>query len=57
MTQPITNSYRAQIIEANNKVLRRLGPSVIKAKDRDEIVRVLEEMAERLREKSAGCVA
>lgn len=48
MTAPITNSYRSQILRANITILRQLGPSTIKPSQRDEIVRVLEDMIERL---------
>ncbi len=48
MKNPITNSYRAQILKANVDIIRRLGPSVIKPNQRDEMVRVLEDMVQRL---------
>lgn len=48
MKNPITNSYRAQILRANVDIIRRLGPSVIKPNQRDEMVRVLEDMVQRL---------
>lgn len=48
MKNPITNSYRAQILKANVDIIKRLGPSVIKPSQRDEIVRVLEDMVDRL---------
>lgn len=49
MKNPITNSYRAQIIRACIGVIKQLGPSVIKSAQRDEMVRVLEDMDTRLR--------
>lgn len=48
MKNPITNSYRAQILKANIDIVRRLGPSTIKPNQRDEMVRVLEDMVSRL---------
>ena len=48
MTQPITNSYRVQILRANITILRQLGTSTIKAAQRDEMVRVIEDMIDRL---------
>ena len=54
MTRPITNSYRIQILQAVAGILRRSGPGIIKPAERDEMVRVLEDMVDRLREKAGG---
>lgn len=48
MKNPITNSYRAQNLQAAIKLIRPLGPKAVKPSERDEIVRVLEGMVQRL---------
>ncbi len=49
MKNPITYSYRAQILKANVDIIKRLGPSVIKPSQRDEMVRVMEDIVDRLK--------
>lgn len=48
MKSPITNSYRAQNLQAAAKLIRSLGPKAVKPSEREEIVRVLEDMVQRL---------